>query len=374
MVLSSFEVMFSTRIYAMKPKAAGRFAVVLLSLATSGAPALAETAYRLTLLRPLAGSATSQATSGINEHGVSVGTSGAEGTRHATAWTAKGTPSELARPTGSIFSRATGINDLGIAVGAVDTTGASDLTGLRAVRWISARRPSFILPESGFDSDALSISDTGWVVGILFTGTTFTAFIASPNQQINYPAPLLNGDTFELLSVNRRGEAAGFDSSDTATTAVRWSPSRGLESLTMLPGGTTSAASAINDRGVVSGVADDADGTFRAVRWQADGSVVQLGSLPRAIYSDSQYSINNQGFSTGITIFEGSDPNDFLSQRATMWTPGGRPVDLNSLIPQATGVTLLTAAGINSRGLIYGDCVTSDHRRFAYLLTPVDGK
>lgn len=140
----------------------------------------------------------------------------------------------------------------------------------------------------------------------------------------------------------------------------------------MLPGGATSASSAINDRGVVSGVADDATGTFRAVRWQPDGRIVQMGSLPRAFYSDSQYSINNRGFSTGVTIFEGSDPNDFLSQRATMWTPSGHPVNLNSRIPPAMGVTLLTAVRINDDGLIYGDCVTTDHRRFAYLLTPVD--
>ena len=346
-----------------------RLITLLISFAAAGAPASAETTYTLTLLRPLAGSSTSQATAGINQHGITVGTSGGEGARRATVWSSRGAPLELARPAGSIFSRATGINEKGTVVGAVDTTGAADLTGLRAVRWTSPQRFTFILPESGFDSDALSINDAGWVAGILFTGTTFTAFIAAPDRRIDYPAPLLNGDSFELLSINRRGEAAGFDANDAVTTAVRWSPTRGLDALMMLPGGTTSASAAINDSGVASGVADDATGTFRAVRWAADGRVVQMGSLPRAIYSDSQYSINNHGYSTGVTIFEGSDPNDFLSLRATLWGPGGRPVNLNSRIPP--GVTLLTAASINDDGLIYGDCVTSGNRRFAYLLTPV---
>ena len=358
----------------MNSKLATRFAraaIVAASCASFAAPAAAGQAFSLTLLRPLAGSTTSQATSGINERGVTVGTSGGAGVRRATAWSTEGAPAEFARPAGSIFSRATGINEQGTAVGAVDTTGAEDLTGLRAVRWRSPTRYEFILPETGYDSDALGINDSGWITGILFTGTTFTAFIASPGGRIDYPAPLANGDTLELLGINRGHEAAGFDASDATTTAVRWTPTRGLEALPMLPGGTTSASAAINDRGVVSGVADDATGTFRAVRWQPDGRIVQLGSLPRAIYSDSQYSINNYGYSTGVTVLEGSDPYDFLSLRATLWTPRGVPVDLNTRIAPATGITLLTAASINDDGRIYGDCVTRSGDRLAYLLTPV---
>ena len=186
-----------------------------------GAPTFANTTYKLTLLRPLAGNTTSQATSGINEHGTTVGTSGGQGMRRATIWSPQGSPMELARPTRSIFSRAMAINERGTVVGAVDTTGAADLTGLRAVRWSSLKRFTFILPESGFDSDALSINDAGWITGILFTGTTFTAFIANTQGRVDYPAPLLNGDDFELLGINRRGEAAGFDASDAATTAGR---------------------------------------------------------------------------------------------------------------------------------------------------------
>jgi uncharacterized membrane protein len=356
----------------MKSKLASQFAALLVAVATCGGPVYAETTYRLTLLRPLVGSMTSQATSGINERGMAVGTSGGAGARRATVWSPQGAPTELAQPAGSIFSRATAINEQGTVVGAVDTTGAADLTGLRAVRWLSPRRYSFILPETGFDSDALSINDAGWVAGILFTGTTFTAFIASPERRIDYPAPLQNGDAFELLSINRKGEAAGFDASDVATTAVRWSPTRGLDALAMLPGGSTSASAAINDLGVASGVADDATGTFRAVRWLPDGRVVQLGSLPNAIYSDSQYSINNQGYSTGVTLYDGFDPDNYLSLRATLWTPRGLPIDLNSRIPAAAGVTLLTAASINDDGFIYGDCVTASGGRYAYLLTPVD--
>ena len=326
--------------------------------------------YDLTILRPLAGKTTSAAQFGVNDRGMSVGTSGGQGGRIATLWNRNGAPVALARPSNSIFSRASAINERGVVVGAIDTTGQPDLTGLRAVRWKSPNRYEFILPETGYDSDALSINDEGWVAGILFNGSVFTAFIASPRGHLDYPAPLNNGDAFELLSINRRHEGAGFNASESETTAVRWSTRRGLENLGRLPGGTTSAAASINDRGVVGGVADDATGVFRAVRWDADGRIIELESLRNAIYSDSQMGINNFGFSVGITVFDGSDLDDPLAQRATLWTPGGRAFDLNRLVAPNSGITLLTANGISDTGMIYGDCVDAVGHRFAFLLGP----
>jgi uncharacterized membrane protein len=262
------------------------------------------------------------------------------------------------------------INDHGDIAGAVDTTGQPDLTGLRAVRWRSPGRYEFVLADNGYDSDALSINEQGWIVGIRFTGTVFNPFVVSPSGRVSFPTPLANGDSFELLSINRNHEAAGFDSSDTATVAVRWTEARGVESLALLPGGTISAAAAINDRGEIGGVADDANGEFRAVRWNARGDIEQLESLDNAIYSDAQLGINNRGFSTGVTIFDGSDPDDYLSQRATLWDPQGEAFNLNDLIRPGSGIVLITANAINDAGEIYGDAVNAKGARVAYLLVP----
>ncbi len=332
--------------------------------------AQAAGAYKITILRPIAGKTVSAAQFGLNAGGLSVGTSGGTGARRATLWNRQGNGVALAQPRAAIFSRAMGINDCGLIVGAVDTTGQSDLTGLRAVRWRSPNRYEFILTDNGYDSDALGINERGWIVGIRFTGAVFNPFVASPSGRVNYPMPLAEGDSFELLSVNRRHEAAGFDSGDSGTFAVRWTESRGVESLGLLAGGTISAAASINDHGEIGGVADDANGEFRAVRWNSQGDIEQLESLENAIYSDAQLGINNRGFSVGVTIFDGSDPDDFLSQRATLWDPQGEAFNLNDLIPPKSGIVLITANAINDAGEIYGDAVSAKGERFAYLLVP----
>lgn len=340
---------------------------ILLTVPAVAAPPV----YDLTILRPLAGNSTSQAQFGVNENASSVGTSGGAGLRFATVWNRAGTPAALARPAIAIFSRATDINNCGAVVGAVDTSGAKDLTGLRATRWSSAGKFKLLLPENGFDSDALSINDSGWVTGIRFNGSTFTPFVLSARGRLLTPAPLAEGDDFELLSINRRNAAAGFDAGEGGTFAVRWSEGVGVENLGLLPGGTFSASAAINDYGMVGGVADDASGTSRAVRWAIDGTIIELESLDKAAYSDSQGGINNRGYSVGVTVFEGANLDDFNSQRATLWTRNGKPFNLNRLIAPRSGYTLLTATGISNSGAIYGDALSAAGTRVAYLLTPV---
>ncbi len=337
---------------------------------TLGGAAHSAPRYELTILYPIEGQKISNAQFGINARGISVGTSGKQYVRRATIWNRHGKATALAQPRNAIFSRATGINREGTAVGAVDTTQNPDLTGLRATRWRSPDHFEILLPENGYDSDALSINDTGWIAGIRFTGSVFTAFVLSPRGRLIMPDPIAAGDDFELLDLNREHVAAGFDSGDTGTVAVRWSEMKGLEILGLLLGGTTSAAASINDRGTVAGVADDADGIYRAVRWEADGNVTQLESLEHAAYSDSQAGINDRRYCVGLTIYEGSDLADPRAQRATLWDPEGEAFDLNRLISHGSGFTLLTANGINQAGLIYGDGVDVRGRRYAYLLTP----
>lgn len=327
--------------------------------------------FELTILTPLEGKTTSQAQYGLNDHGTAVGTSGGEGQRRATLWSHDGKATALAQPKHANFSRATDINDSHVVVGAVDTTGAEDLTGLRAVRWASPERYEFLLQDNGYDSDALSINDTGWVAGIRFNGSTYDAYIASPQGHVEWPTPFSPADDFELLSINRDHVASGFDSNDDGPVAVRWSAQKGVERLALLPGGTISATASINDWGVIAGVADDADGNIRAVRWFPDGKVVALRSLDNAIYSDTQNGINNWGMSVGVTVYSGSDPNEFNAQRATVWDARGQPTDLDKLAGKSSGYTLLTAMAINDCGVIFGDSIDRNGTRYAYRLAPI---
>jgi uncharacterized membrane protein len=330
--------------------------------------------FKLTILGPVRGESTSQAEFGLNSAGTSVGTSGGQGMRRATLWDRNGRARALSQPRNAIFSRAMDINDSGVAVGAVDTSGAEDLTGLRAVRWSSPDHYEFLLRDNGYDSDALGVNDAGWVIGIRFNGLAYNAYVASPQGRVTWPDPLSPADDFELLSVNRSHVAAGFDSNESGPVAVRWSSQKGVEALALLPGGTLSATAAINDWGTIAGVADDSGGNLRAVRWEANGRISALRSLPNAIYSDTQNGINNWGMSVGVTIYAGTDPNDFNSQRATLWSLRGRPIDLNEVIESNSRYTLITAMAINDCGMIFGDSVDEAGNRFAYKLSPVIGK
>ena len=127
------------------------------------------------------GVANDQATA-INMAGTAVGSAdkytsaGYAGIR-AVRWDAAGTAiTELANlgtdSSGNAMSRATAINDAGIAVGNAQEFDAShNLTGQRAVCWnpdgTVVDLNSLIAPNSGWTlTDALSISNTGWIAGV----------------------------------------------------------------------------------------------------------------------------------------------------------------------------------------------------------------
>ncbi|MFI9588440.1 hypothetical protein ACIHCQ_43220, partial [Streptomyces sp. NPDC052236] len=66
---------------------------------------------------------------------------------------------------------------------------------------------------------------------------------------------------------------------DGTVRAVRWAADGTITNLGTLPNTIASTAFAINDAGVIVGQADDADETPHAVRWDADGTITDLGTL-----------------------------------------------------------------------------------------------
>ncbi len=78
-------------------------------------------------------------------------------------------------------------------------------------------------------------------------------------------------------------------------------------------------------------------------------------------YGGSAYAINNYGVVVGSAALSSSSPDvhAFVTQN-------GQIVDLNSLIPQGSGIVLDIAYGINDAGQILA--ASGDDR---YLLTPI---
>ena len=88
-----------------------------------------------------------------------------------------------------------------------------------------------------------------------------------------------------------------------------------------------------------------------AVRWERDGREHVLPNLPGAVASHA-YSVGYDGETVGDS---GAGTYcqfpDNRGERATLWS-GGRPFDLNTLIPRSAGITLTHALSINRRGQI----------------------
>ena len=178
------------------------------------------------------------------------------------------------------------------------------------------------------------------------------------------------------------------------------------QDLGTLPGGAWSAAYGLNDSGTAVGYGDLASGLFRAMVWNADGSVTQLGTLGGAnsyatavnnagevighagtssgyehAFLDSggvmqdlgtldggcsyAYGINSSGAIVGYSWSEtANNPDAFVYS-------GGAMQDLNALIPGGSGWQLLQAYGINAAGEITGIGLLNGQAS-AFLLRPAD--
>ena len=129
-------------------------------------------------------------------------------------------------------------------------------------------------------------------------------------------------------------------------------------------GGNGSQAFAINDAGWAVGWSTSADLQQHATLW-ADGEAIDLGILGG--HASYAYGINNLGQVVGSYI---SSPQDGFAEFAILWE-NGNAINLNSLIGDSMGVTLISANGINDQGWIIAQGEDSHGYLGYYLLAPV---
>lgn len=115
--------------------------------------------------------------------------------------------------------------------------------------------------------------------------------------------------------------------------------------------GEGARAEQVNDRGVVIGTFFRA-GSLRAFRWE-DGVMAELPGLGGVDTGGT--SINGIGQVAGFAQDAGG------ARRAVVWQPDGTLVDLG--VAQSLGGTSSTATGINRRGTVVGTYVTGDEQR-----------
>ena len=284
---------------------------------------------------------------------------------------------------GGTFSYANAINNrsqvVGLALDAVphlftlDECGAGipTTTQARAFIWQERGGLEELGTLGGSDSCALVINQRGQVAGHSFTNFT-------PNLVTGVPTddPFLweDGEMRDLGTlggtqghpngINDRGQVCGSSNlaGDLTTHAFFWDRGQ-MKDLGTL-GGTFSIAQALNENGeVVGGAMTTDDQAFNGFLGR-HGAMTDLGSV--AGYGCSiASSINSSGQVVGQS-FEclGEASHAFL------WEKGGPAIDLNTLVPSDSGLTLIDATLIGDGGEITGQGVLANGDEHAFLLIP----
>jgi probable HAF family extracellular repeat protein len=235
----------------------------------------------------------------------------------------------LALSPGPYESYAYGINNAGTVVGTTyDASGQA-----HATIWSSSG--TTVLAAGSY---AMAINAAGEVVG--GNGQAF----AVVNGKIQNLASVAGINWSAAYGVNNAGTVVGDGQmANGAFRAIIWNPN-GSTSLLGTFGGNSSQATGVNNSGEVVGFASLADGYQNAFA-EIGGSMLDLGTLGGG--SSYAYGINNSGEIVGYSWLADGGQSAFLYYDGTM-------LDLNSLLPSNSGWDLLQAYAINDSGQITG--------------------
>jgi hypothetical protein len=179
------------------------------------------------------------------------------------------------------------------------------------------------------------------------------------------PLPTLGGEWTFAWAINAQGIAAGSGEDPSGRGHVLvWDTNNQLFDYGSL-GGERVELTGLNDRGQFVGWASTATGEARAFGGDLKSGVVMLPQ-PSWATGSMVHGLNNMGVRVGSGMMPGVDAS--FIRRALRWDAEGRVVDLNTRIDPAAGVTLREAIAINDAGQI----VALPELRAGYvLLTPV---
>ncbi|MFC3895724.1 hypothetical protein ACFOWZ_29965 [Lentzea rhizosphaerae] len=183
---------------------------------------------------------------------------------------------ELEVPDGTTSSQASGVNDVGMVVGTVQSANGYQ----QAAMWDRDGRFATLKVPSGFSSSAIDITDTGVITGMAWNEVVQHSVRWNRYGVMTVLRPLVQDGGTGVGPVNHHGVVAGFArAADGLSDAVRWDQHGRPTDLGTLPGGQSSVANSINDHGVVAGIATTPDGFGRAVTWDRDGGITELPTL-----------------------------------------------------------------------------------------------
>jgi probable HAF family extracellular repeat protein len=250
---------------------------------------------------------------------------------------------------------------------------AFGVTQMHAFLWQDEGPMQDLGTLGGPDSIGEFANDRGQVAGV-----SFTSFVANPSTGIPTQDPFLwdDGEMIDLgtlggtagwpWSLNNRGQVTGQSNlaDDVHFHAFLWT--RGvLKDLGTL-GGDNSSARWINDAGEVVGRATLYPGLINrhGFLWK-NGVMIDLG-IPAGDTCGTAYAINSSG------QIVGDSGNCHGFNRGFLWENGGPIVDLQTLVPPGSDITIVETNYINDSGEISGFGTNSNGYQRAILLIPCD--
>jgi uncharacterized membrane protein len=276
------------------------------------------------------------------------------------------------------YSKATAVNSLGQIVGYSDELGIP-----KGAFWSSAATaPVTFVTGGGPDANvyATNINDDTIITGFFTSSggggvSNWTAVKWQPNSghsdRFNFtklntlvlPPPGVPAGAF---GINAAGEIVGSGAIDTSLPfegALRWNATNVVTPLDTRNGQLMDyyEAVAINASSVAVGRYRTTTGVEHAVKWNADGSIVTLGT-PDGFTGSNAFDINNDGIIVGQATAA-------VNQVALIYADGAW-VDLNLRIPNGGDWHLETAVAINNHGAIVG-MGTFDGAPRAFVLNPI---
>jgi probable HAF family extracellular repeat protein len=281
---------------------------------------------------------------------------------HAVLWKEHGhVMVDLGTLPGGYESSPLGVNNRGQVVG-----GATDASSnFRAFLWTEDQGLRDLGTLGGSNALASQINERGQIAGesaLCDTCNQDVFFWEHGNMQ---RIPDFGGPISNASALNNRGQVVGQSDLPGGANSHAFLWEKGvLTDLGTLPGGTGSGARWINEAGDIVGESQNGQ-IYHAVLWKHH-KIIDLGTIDPCSIAES---INSRGQIVGE-----SENCDGIPLHAFLWENGGPIVDLNTLIPPGSGLTLTLAVSINDRGEIAGQATTSDGDNHAYLLVPCDEK
>lgn len=187
----------------------------------------------------------------------------------------------------------------------------------------------------------------------------------------NLPAPSGGVALPQVLGLNNLGQAAGRTSYAGGPLAhfvgTVWSADGAAGDIGRLPANWDwASAQDINDGGVVVGSMARGSQQFTAVRWTADGGLLDLGSAVGL--ADSEALAVNTIWQTVGTAVQGS------TSQAALWQADGSYVNLGHLARSGNAGVHSVATGLNDNGTVAGYTRFQTADSQAWVWSPVTGQ